>query len=164
MSNTSLVDMKVQKRSELNSKSRKRAALTRRLYTNRRSDHFTSGRLGPFLCSALSKYSTFRGVESVYNTVTGAVSSNPEEVRELTTARISSTFYSQRIPEPAHTRFTKDKDAWLQMPQWYRKTFANVKNTYVNPALANSMRQVSHQNYARRYPVWDETNQGAHQH
>ena len=143
MSNTCLVDMKVQKRSELNSKSRKRAALTRHLHINRRSDHFTSGRLGPFLCSALSKYSTFRGVESVYNTVTGAVSSKPEEVRELTTARISSTFYSQRIPEPAHTRFTKDKDAWLQMPQWYRKTFANVKNTYVNPALANSMRQVS---------------------
>ena len=143
MSTTSLADMKAQKRTELNSKSRKRTALTRRLYTNRRSDHFTRGRLGPFLCSALSKYSTFRGVESVYNTATGAVSSNPEDVKQLATSRISSTFYSQGIPEPAHVRFSADETAWLQMPKWYRTTFANVKNSYVNPALANSMRQVS---------------------
>ena len=139
----SLTTMKASKRAELNSKSRKRAELNRRLFINRRSDHFTNGRLGPFLCSALSKYSTYRGVESIYNTITGAVTSNPDEVKQLTTERISSTFYSQRIPEPAYVRFATNDEAWLQMPQWYRKTFGNIKNSYINPALANSMRTVS---------------------
>ena len=143
MSILSLTTMKSAKRAELNSKSRKRAALNRRLFTNRRSDHFTNGRLGPFLCSALSKYSTFRGVESIYNTITGAVTSNPDEVKQLTTERVSSTFYSQRIPEPAYVRFSTDDKAWLRMPAWYRKTFGNIKNSTINPALANSMRAVS---------------------
>jgi hypothetical protein len=47
MSTASLTAMKTSKRAELNSKSRKRAELNRRLFTNRRSDHFTNGRLGP---------------------------------------------------------------------------------------------------------------------
>ena len=139
----SLNKLKVAARAELNSKSRKRAALARRLYTNRRSDHFNNGRLSKFLCSALSKYSTFRGIESVYNTITGAVTSNSQEVKDLATARIHSTFYTQRIPEPAYVRFKLDDDAWQQMPAWYRKTFRRIKTDYVHPDLAKSMRPVT---------------------
>ena len=143
MSPDSLVALKIKARSELNNKSRKRAALARRLYINRRSDHFNNGRISKFLCSALSKYSTFRGVESIYNTLTGAVNSKPEEVKALATARISTTFYKQRIPEPAYVRFKNDEDAWRRMPAWYRKAFHRIKNDYVNPDLLHSMRPVT---------------------
>jgi hypothetical protein len=143
MSPDSLVALKIKARSELNNKSRKRAALARRLYINRRSDHFNNGRISKFLCSALSKYSTFRGVESIYNTLTGAVNSNPEEVKSLATARISTTFYKQRIPEPAYVRFKNDESAWRRMPAWYRKAFHRIKNDYVNPDLLHSMRPVT---------------------
>jgi hypothetical protein len=130
-------------RAELNNKSRKRAALARRLHTNRRSDHFNNSRLGPFLCSALSKFTTFRGIESIYNTATGAITSDPEEVKALATKRISSTFYKQRIPEPDYVRFDTDDTAWNLMPQWYRKTFSNVKTKKINHRLRTSMREVS---------------------
>ena len=143
MSTESLRALKITAKTELNSKSRKRTILARRLYTNRRSGHFTNGRLGPFLCSALSKYSTFRGVESIYNTLTGAVTSIPEEVKSLTTKRISSTFYERRIPSPAYAKNLDDAQAWNLMPQWYRKTFHNIKTRRINPDLANSMRPVS---------------------
>ena len=120
MSRISLASLKTTAKSELNSKRRKRAALARRLYTNRRSDHFSNGRLGAFLCSALSKYSTFRGIESMYNTFTGAVTSKPQEVKDLATSRIRSTFYEQRIPEPAYIKH-KDAAALALMPTWYKE-------------------------------------------
>ena len=142
MSRISLTSLKTTAKSELNSKSRKRAALARRLYTNRRSDHFSNGRLGAFLCSALSKYSTFRGIESTYNTLTGAVTSKPQEVKDLATSRIRSTFYEQRIPEPAYVKH-KDAAAWALMPTWYKETFHNVKTRRINPDLAKSMRPVT---------------------
>ena len=139
----SLSKLKSTTRTELNSTSRKRDVLARRMHTNRRSDHFNNGRLGKFLCSALSKYSTFRGVESVYNVITGAVTSIPQEVKSLTTQRISTTFYKQRIPEPAYVRFKNDDAAWQLMPLWYRKAFKRIKNDYVNPDLATSLRPVT---------------------
>ena len=130
-------------RVELNSKSRKRAALARRLHTNRRSDHFNNGRLGPFLCSALSKFTTFRGIESIYNTVTGAITSTPDEVKDLATTRISNTFYTQRIPEPAYVHSDTDDSAWHLMPQWYKETFSNIKTRHINHRLRTSMRTVT---------------------
>jgi len=47
---------------------------------------FTS--LGAFLRNALSDFSTFIGVESTIDPVTGAVSSAPEKMRVLATERI----------------------------------------------------------------------------
>ena len=126
---------------EINSKGRKRAARTRRLFTAKRSKLFFLS-LGAFLRNALSDFTTFIGVESTIDPTTGAVSSDPETTRKLATDRISNTFYKQRIPPP---KYTKDSStaAWLKMPQQYRKLFKNLRNKDTNPALANVMGPVS---------------------
>jgi hypothetical protein len=98
--------------------------------------------MGAFLKSALSKYSDFRGVQSVIDPVTGAVSSDPEPVKALATKRISTTFYKQRIPIPKYVA-DATKAAWRKMPRKFRKIFKNIKVGGVDPALRNSMSEVT---------------------
>jgi hypothetical protein len=98
--------------------------------------------MGAFLKSALSKYSDFRGVQSVIDPVSGAVSSDPEPVKALATKRISTTFYKQRIPIPKYVS-DATKAAWHKMPRKFRRIFKNIKVGGVDPALRNSMSEVT---------------------
>ena len=141
MSIDSLNKLKDTSRHAINSKGRKRAARTRRLFVAKRSKLFFTS-LGGFLCSALSKWSTFIGVQSTIDPTTGAVSSDPDITRTMATDRISTTFYKQRIPIPPF--FTAPSTAtWLKQPQKFRKLFHNLVNNYVNPDLLGATREVN---------------------
>jgi hypothetical protein len=96
MSKDSLSKLKDTTRHGINSKGRKQAARTRRLFVAKRSKLFFAS-LGGFLCSALSKWSTFIGVQSTIDPTTGAVSSDPDATLTMAIERISTTFYKQRI-------------------------------------------------------------------
>ena len=143
MSLTELTTLRTSVKALLNSKGRRRAALTTRLFTQRRSQWFTQKRLGKFLSSALSTNTTwFGGVQSTIDPATGAVSSDPTKTKELATKRISSTFFSPRIEIPT---FITDasREAWEKMPQNFRSTFKNIKEQKVDPDLRHCMDQVT---------------------
>ena len=69
----SLLNLKAKIRSQLNSKSRKHAYTTRRLFTKRRSSFFASGKLGAFLTSTLNRASIFRGIEGIIDAASGSL-------------------------------------------------------------------------------------------
>ena len=142
MSIAALKTIRTQLQAKLHDKGRRRATLTRRLFTSRRSTWFRNNAMGAFLKSALSKYSDFRGVQSVIDPATGAVSSDPEPVKALATKRISTTFYKQRIPIPKYVA-DATKAAWRKMPRKFRRIFKNIKVGGVDPALRNSMSEVT---------------------
>jgi hypothetical protein len=55
--------------------------------------------MGIFLSSALSTNTTwFGGVQYTIDPDTGAVSSDPDKTKDLATKRISTTFFTKRIP------------------------------------------------------------------
>ena len=142
MSIVLLRTIRTQLQAKLHDKGRRRATLTRRLFTGRRSTWFRNNAMGSFLKSALSKYSDFRGVQSVIDPDTGAVSSDPEPVKALATKRISTTFYKQRIPIPKYFADATEA-AWRKMPRKFRKIFKNIKVGGVDPSLRNSMSEVT---------------------
>ena len=135
----SLLNLKATIRSQLNSKSRKQAHVTRRLFTNRRSSFFAAGKLGAFLTSALNRTSTFRGIEGVIDEHSGAVTRDPATTKALATRRISTTFFKPRIPAPAHTTNPTTAN-WLAQPQWFRNTFHTSLNPATNPIFDDVLR------------------------
>ena len=92
MSADSLLKLKNSTRDGINSKGRKRAARTRRLFIAKRSKLFFTS-LGGFLCSALSKWSSFIGVQSISTQIQGPYhqTQRPPVKWLLTVSRTRST-------------------------------------------------------------------------
>jgi hypothetical protein len=116
---TSLLTLKAKIRSQLNSKSRKKAYATRRLFTKRRSSFFDS---------------TFKDIEGIIDATSGAVSRDP--AMALATHCIFTTFFKPYIPAPAHTSHPTTTN-WLTQPQWFRSTFHTSLHPVTNPIFDN---------------------------
>jgi hypothetical protein len=102
-------------RDKLNSKSRKQAHVTRRMFIARRTGHFLANLMGPFLASALSITSHFKGIEGIHVPATDSVSMDAHATKALATERISNTFSKPRIPVP-HYMHSPSTASWLQLP------------------------------------------------
>ena len=126
-------------RDRLNSKSRKQAHVTRRMFIARRTGHFLANLMGPFLASALSITSHFKGIEGIHVPATDSVSMDAHATKALATERISNTFFKPRIPVP-HYMHSPSTASWLQLPQWFRHTFRAVKEPRTNPIFHNTLR------------------------
>ena len=138
-----LINLRTSTKTQLNSKGRRRATLTRKLFTQRRSLWFTQKRMGKFLSSALSTNTTwFGGVQYTIDPDTGAVSSDPDKTKDLATKRISTTFFTKRIPVPSFIQDTS-LAAWTKMPTRFRTIFSNIKTQQVDPDLKHTMDAVT---------------------
>ena len=129
-------------RDRLNSKSRKQAHVTRRMFISRRTGHFLANLMGPFLASALSITSHFKGIEGIHVPATDSVSMDADATKALATERISNTFFKPRIPVPNYMH-SPSTASWLQLPQWFRHTFRAVKEPRTNPIFHNTLRTVT---------------------
>jgi hypothetical protein len=112
------------------------------MFVARRTGHFLGNLMGPFLASALSITSHFKGIEGIHVPATDSVSMDTDATKALATERISNTFFKPRIPVPNYMH-SPSTASWLQLPQWFRHTFRAVKEPRTNPIFHNTLRTVT---------------------
>ena len=127
---------------QINSKARKRATITRRMFNKARTDKFNQGRYGAFLTSALGKFSHFKGVQGFFNLITGGISTDPAQTRDIATRRIRDTFFKERIKTPEFFQHRTEEN-WAKLPQWFQTQFHNIQDAQVNPRYAHILDPIS---------------------
>jgi hypothetical protein len=88
----------------LNRKAEKRATIRTRMYKYNRTEFFRNRDYGPFLNSALNRFSNFNGIEGFHTSTQdgqSAVDMDPTRTKDMASARIQAQHFTASTPTPA---------------------------------------------------------------
>jgi hypothetical protein len=106
------------------------------MYKYNRTEFFRNRDYGPFLNSALNRFSNFNGIEGFHTSTQdgqSAVDMDPTRTKDMASARIQAQHFTASTPTPAFDS-NRTPHNWESMETWFRDMFYTTYTPDTNPA------------------------------